>query len=548
MRSLGPGRPLPPGERAFFEPRFNRDLGRVRLHDGLAADAAATSIGARAFALGNSIAFASGEYRPGTGAGRQLLAHELAHVSEGHAERDIRRATTRGAGGCGPQSSIDEDDDGPRQAGLIAHTQIQAALLTSGVLNELEVPRATKRKIASTGCQPAGTHEGYTDLFRLGPGQVELAEIKPIYRANTLAVEEVEHYIRRSGQAQDRVTKTGRCSADPPTVGEDDVFDRQVRSFRSGSAKPAFTKLNGVLPATTVIGPFDGDRARTLKARLVAPGAVGYWCTGGASETLECGDTLAFDSYIDTILYSVQGEIDKYVADAITGPLDDALKELDARKLLQLGRKWSETSIRQAIADAFGVPLSVIPTLSDATIEQVAVLLDQRVAGSSRDLLRTLAFRIKSILLSHVRNAIRASLRGWIKEILVSLCVTVPAITLAHVIDTIKNRLKMEMPRLVLAAVALAMVDLVSAVVSAIGSALEAIGEFLTKVFIVVGIILVVAAVVVAAILTVLAVFDPVPGDEALLGGLTTVLAQMARQLAASLATGGALAAPAVQN
>ena len=67
-------------ERAFFETRMGTDLSAVRIHDGNHADRASRAIGARAFTLGRDIAFARGEFRPGTGAGRRLIAHELAHV------------------------------------------------------------------------------------------------------------------------------------------------------------------------------------------------------------------------------------------------------------------------------------------------------------------------------------------------------------------------------------------------------------------------------------------------------------------------------------
>ena len=78
--ALGGGRPLASAERAFFEPRMGADLAGVRVHDGPAADVASKAINARAFALGSDVAFASGEYRPGTDSGRRLMAHELAHV------------------------------------------------------------------------------------------------------------------------------------------------------------------------------------------------------------------------------------------------------------------------------------------------------------------------------------------------------------------------------------------------------------------------------------------------------------------------------------
>jgi hypothetical protein len=76
----GGGQPLPASSRAFFEPRFNRDFSRVRIVVDNQAANAARSIHARAFTMGNTIAFGQGQYAPGTPAGQRLLAHELTHV------------------------------------------------------------------------------------------------------------------------------------------------------------------------------------------------------------------------------------------------------------------------------------------------------------------------------------------------------------------------------------------------------------------------------------------------------------------------------------
>jgi hypothetical protein len=74
------GEPLSAEVRAFMEPRFGHDFGHVRIHTDAAAAAGADAIAARAFTHGHRIAFARGEYEPASGTGRQLLAHELAHV------------------------------------------------------------------------------------------------------------------------------------------------------------------------------------------------------------------------------------------------------------------------------------------------------------------------------------------------------------------------------------------------------------------------------------------------------------------------------------
>jgi hypothetical protein len=89
----GGGRPLPDSERRFFEPRFGRNLGQVRLHTDARASAAARSINALAYTMRNDIVFANGQYRPGSAPGRRLLAHELAHTiqQEGAAEPVVHR-------------------------------------------------------------------------------------------------------------------------------------------------------------------------------------------------------------------------------------------------------------------------------------------------------------------------------------------------------------------------------------------------------------------------------------------------------------------------
>lgn len=77
---LGAGTPLDAAARAFFEQRMGRDLSDVRVHTDAKAADAAHGLQARAFAYGNHIVFANGEYQPGSEAGKRLLAHELAHV------------------------------------------------------------------------------------------------------------------------------------------------------------------------------------------------------------------------------------------------------------------------------------------------------------------------------------------------------------------------------------------------------------------------------------------------------------------------------------
>lgn len=81
------GSPLPAGLRADFEPRFGRRFDDVRIHTDSQADAAATSVQARAFTVGHHVVFADHQYQPATNDGRRLLAHELSHVVQQSGER-----------------------------------------------------------------------------------------------------------------------------------------------------------------------------------------------------------------------------------------------------------------------------------------------------------------------------------------------------------------------------------------------------------------------------------------------------------------------------
>lgn len=74
------GRPLDPATRAFMEPRFGHDFSRVRVHTDAQAAASARALKARAYAVGEDLAFGTNQYAPTSGRGLRLIAHELAHV------------------------------------------------------------------------------------------------------------------------------------------------------------------------------------------------------------------------------------------------------------------------------------------------------------------------------------------------------------------------------------------------------------------------------------------------------------------------------------
>jgi hypothetical protein len=118
--AAGSGSALPAETRAFFEPRFGADFSKVRVHTGQRAEEAAESINARAFTIGNDIAFGPGQYSPASPAGRTLLAHELTHtVQQGGSTVDpliVQRQPKKTPTKAGATATADKDKPLPAQA------------------------------------------------------------------------------------------------------------------------------------------------------------------------------------------------------------------------------------------------------------------------------------------------------------------------------------------------------------------------------------------------------------------------------------------------
>jgi hypothetical protein len=86
IESLGPGQPLEPHTRQRMESAFGERFAHVQVHAGPEAAAANRRLSAQALTVGEHVAFAAGNYRPGTPVGDAMLAHELAHtIQQGEA-------------------------------------------------------------------------------------------------------------------------------------------------------------------------------------------------------------------------------------------------------------------------------------------------------------------------------------------------------------------------------------------------------------------------------------------------------------------------------
>ena len=142
-----------------MEDRMGDSFGDVQIHTGPTAASACESINARAFTVGNHIAFNSGEYDPNSAEGQHILAHELAHV----------RQQTGGAVSMLPQENveleIDPDPQLEREAEETAQEVMKGGKLGIQRLadTEVHIQRAGLGSLSSNSTWSPGEAAGTAD-------------------------------------------------------------------------------------------------------------------------------------------------------------------------------------------------------------------------------------------------------------------------------------------------------------------------------------------------------------------------------------------------
>jgi len=105
---LGSGRSLDSGVRSRMESAFGMDFSHVRTHTDTTATGLSNRLNARAFTIGEHVAFGAGEYKPGTLFGDALIAHEMAHVVQQSGASDSVAPMQTGAIGY---NNLEKDAD-----------------------------------------------------------------------------------------------------------------------------------------------------------------------------------------------------------------------------------------------------------------------------------------------------------------------------------------------------------------------------------------------------------------------------------------------------
>ena len=187
FRPSGPGQALDANTRREMEPRFRHDLSSVRVHVDESAATSARAMGAAAFASGTDIGFARGRYDPRGGEGRNLLAHELAHV-------------VQQAGMTGPaRASASHEAEADAAADAVASGRDMPPLSASGPTVQC---RVEMRRLGR------GQYSGYDQLPRL------------IDRLNAISTATIFH-----------VDAAGVLGFIENPYGDVTEFDRQMRAL-----------------------------------------------------------------------------------------------------------------------------------------------------------------------------------------------------------------------------------------------------------------------------------------------------------------------------
>lgn len=161
-----PGQPLSASTRAFFEPRFGRDLRHVRVHTDSAASQSAQDVNALAYTVGSHVVFNAGRYAPGSMEGKRLLGHELVHtVQQGAGGERVSRTVDPSSTNCV------EGTDGARANPIGQLEWLEAMAAAKAYLTAASLSGEVAMAHIGTRGPGGRTTQAYLARFGMPPGR-----------------------------------------------------------------------------------------------------------------------------------------------------------------------------------------------------------------------------------------------------------------------------------------------------------------------------------------------------------------------------------------
>jgi hypothetical protein len=455
-----PGTALDADTRAFFEPLFDHDFSRVRVHTGQAAADSAEAISARAYTVGNDIVLRSGSTGQALAPGSRLLAHELAHVvqqaggmpphgqleigpasspAEGEADRIADhvlngrrvRVSPSPAGAVRRQLSCPElINPGDQQAvagiGTPAHNAIEEHARRSFkrsfwqqvIPGSSFAPWRTEDRDPRHRADPKAGEETDPQLVggKAGPGTpdlgfrsgtvVELAEVKPAI----LSYGTVGGLLEGELQLANYVLK-GNADENKGWRGR-----RRISEFAAMKS----TRLAFPPQLTTSTG-------QRIAAGWCLPGVIGYRpLTREEAETILCGvsDRGMVSAFLDSAMDGAERLVDQYV-DEVGKAIAQRVNGFTLREGIVVLSRYAESGLKK-IAAALGGPgtealMDLIPNME--LTEGAADFVADNIGGPALEqMLRLLATQIKDRLLAEVRAQLKRQIRSYLQEAFAAAC------------------------------------------------------------------------------------------------------------------------------
>jgi hypothetical protein len=238
-----------------MEERMGDNLGDVRIHTGPTAAQACEDINARAFTVGNHVAFNTGEYDPSSAEGQHVLAHELAHV----------RQQTGGAVSMLPQPGeleIDPDERLEREAEETAQRVMEGGELGIQRLADTEVH--VQRMVGSVDTETTWNPGEKSGKVPDGPSVADKVEAK-------IDEQTTKEYRLTKGQLRSLVSAV----SDPGQLGEylEEQGIEAISSFED-SMSSGVSGASKIAKAGSKVGSLAGPAGRAAGALAGAP--LGY--------------------------------------------------------------------------------------------------------------------------------------------------------------------------------------------------------------------------------------------------------------------------------
>ena len=304
------GRSLAASIQRAMEDRMGDSFGDVQVHTGPTAASACESINARAFTVGNHIAFNSGEYDPNSAEGQHVLAHELAHV----------RQQTGGAVSMLPQEGlkleIDPDPQLEREAEETAQQVMEGGKLGIQRLadTEVHIQRAGLGSLSSKGSwSPGGGAENANSATN---EKVELVADEVTADPEALAKEVKEIKANQAKLfAEMAPDSAGSKLAKSSAKGAVGAVGGLIGAVAGSALLPGLGTLGGAAVGQEMAKGIAGDVTKTLTGSAYDKGSEVV--SGKASDAKE---------YVDQL---IEAKLEKYLDRFETGKGTSQRDELE---------------------------------------------------------------------------------------------------------------------------------------------------------------------------------------------------------------------------